>query len=112
MKIKFVSVEDGIYAIGFRKVAAVARSIKPETEIYYISPRGSVLSFFNLLFKPGKHDYELSTGDVERICTELADADMVCFSSMTSFAELTKRVIKGILQINPKVYIVWGEYTR
>ena len=108
MKIKFVSVEDGIYAIGFRKVAAVARSIKPETEIYYISPRGSVLSFFNLLFKPGKHDYELSTGDVERICTELADADMVCFSSMTSFAELTKRVIKGILQINPKVYIVWG----
>ena len=38
MKIVFVSVENGIISIGFRKVVSFAKMIQPDIEVCYITP--------------------------------------------------------------------------
>lgn len=107
MKISFVSVEDSITAIGFRKVAAVARAMHPDTEVCYVVPMG-MRSFFKLLFRREKISAHLSDEDLKNIGNYLAKADMVCFSSLTPFAEVTKKIIEAIRIANDKTYIVWG----
>jgi radical SAM superfamily enzyme YgiQ (UPF0313 family) len=107
MRISFVSVEDSIKAIGFRKVAAVARSIHPDTEVCYVTPSG-MRAFFRLLFKRDRINNTLSDEDLKNIGNHLAKADIVCFSSMTPFADATKKIIAAIREINSKTYIVWG----
>ena len=49
MKIIFVSVESGITALGFRKVAAIARSLNSETDICFI-PVDNLYSFISHIF--------------------------------------------------------------
>jgi anaerobic magnesium-protoporphyrin IX monomethyl ester cyclase len=107
MRLSFVSVEDSITAIGFRKVAAVARAMRPDTEVCYVVPMG-MRSFLRLLLKRDEIRAGLSDEDLQNICSHLAKADMVCFSSMTPFAQVTKKIIKAIRVANPKTYIVWG----
>ncbi len=107
MKISFVSVEDSITAIGFRKMAAVARAMHPRTEVCYIVPMG-MRSFLKSLFRREKISACLSDDDLKNIGNHLAKADMVCFSSLTPFAEVTKKIIKEIRAANDKTYIVWG----
>ncbi len=107
MNISFVSVEDSITAIGFRKMAAVARALHPHTEVCYVVPMG-IRSFFKFLLRREKISASLSDKDLKNIGTHLAKADIVCFSSLTPFAEATKRIIKEIRAANDKTYIVWG----
>ena len=107
MKISFVSVEDSITAIGFRKVAAVARAMHPDTEVCYVVPMG-MRSFFKFLLRREKISACLSDEDLKNIGNHLAKVDMVCFSSLTPFAEVAKKIIKAIRIVNPKTYIVWG----
>lgn len=107
MKISFVSIENGIIAIGFRKMASMVRSIHPETEVCYISPE-KILSFYSWLGKSGKIDGSIPIQDLENIARHLSEADMVCFSSMTPFAELTKQVISAIRRVSAGTFIVWG----
>src|SRR4030042_2158877 len=104
MKISFVSVEHSITAIGFRKVASVARAIRPDIEVCYVVPMG-VRSFFKLLFRREKISACLSDEDLKTIGKHLAKADMVCFSSLTPFAEVTSKIIKAIRIANSKTYI-------
>lgn len=107
MKISFVSVEDSITAIGFRKVAAVARTMHPDTEVCYVVPMG-MRSFFKFLLRREKISACLSDEDLKNIGNHFAKADMVCFSALTPFAEVAKKIIKAIRIVNPKTYIVWG----
>ena len=88
MKISFVSVEDGITSIGLRKMASLARTIIPDTKVYYIVP-ANLYSPINWL-KPKAEKKGFSEKDLEKIAKELVKADMVCFSSMTPFADMTK----------------------
>ncbi len=81
------------------------RSIHPETEVNFIVPTNqmSVLSF--LL---GRCTSDLSDDDLNKMSQHLAKADLVAFSSMTPYADLTKDLIQRIKQINPQVYFLWG----
>ncbi len=105
MKIKFVSIEGSIITVGFRKMASLMRTIHPETEVDFIVPTNqmSVLSF--LL---GRCTSEMSDDDLNKISQHLAKADLVAFSSMTPYADLTKDIISRIKQVNPQVYFIWG----
>ncbi len=107
MKVTLVSVEDSITAIGFRKIAAVAREIRPDAEVCYVVPMG-MRSFFRLLLKRDEIRAGLSDEDLKRVSSRLAKAGMVCFSSMTPFAQVTKKIIKAIRAENPRAYVVWG----
>ena len=79
------------------------RSIHPETEINYIVPTNqmSVLSFVL-----GRCTSDLSEKDLDNMAQHLAKADLVAFSSMTPYADLTKDIISRIKQINPQVYFI------
>lgn len=107
MKVKFVSVENGIITVGFRKMVSVARLIYPETEVCFIIP-GNMYSPYNFLMKAGELENDLPKKDLENVANALAQADMVCFSSMTTLANLTKKIIGAIRAINTKTFIVWG----
>ena len=107
MKISLVSVENSITAIGFRKIAAVARKVRPDVEVCYLVPMGE-RAFFKLLFKKREIEPDLFPEELARIGQHLGRSDLVCFSSMTPFAEVTQKVIAAVRQANPKTYIVWG----
>lgn len=107
MKISFVSIETAIQAIGFRKMASLVRSIHPQTEVCYI-PVPNQFSYTRVFQKSGEVDFSFSEGDINSIGEHLARTDMVCFSSMSMFAKLTKDVINKIRAINKATYIVWG----
>jgi len=104
-KVKMVSIEEGVTALGFRRVASVARKLNPASEIYFITP-GNLYSFANQIF-PSLHK-SLSNKDYRTIAKELSSADIVCFSSMTPSAEYVEKVATAIRRINPKVFILWG----
>ena len=46
--------------------------------------------------------------EVEEIAQELANADVVAFSSMTGYADLTKELATRVRELNPKAYTMWG----
>ena len=93
MKISFVSIEDGITALGFRKMASFARSIHPSTEVCYL-PLTNAYNPLRFLFKPGEHDRVYSDADLNSIASHFAKSDLVCFSSMTAYSDLTKEIIQ------------------
>ena len=93
MKISFVSIEDGITALGFRKMASFARSIHPSTEVCYL-PLTNAYNPLRFLLKPGEHDRVYSDADLNSIASHFAKSDLVCFSSMTAYSDLTKEIIQ------------------
>jgi len=105
LKIKLVSVESGITAMGFRKIAAVARSIEPSTEICFVATDN--LYYFSSAFFPGKDVY-LKDEDIRPLAAYLAGADVVAFSSMSVSAGYVLKIMNGIREINPGAYLIWG----
>lgn len=106
-KINFVSVDNGIITIGFRKMSSLARTIHPNVVVNFVVPV-SLYSPLNIIFNPSAIDKDFQESEVDAIAKHLAEADMVCFSSMTPFAKLTKRIINKIRLIAPETYIEWG----
>lgn len=107
MKISLVSIEKGITAIGFRKIASIARNMNSDTEICYIAPM-NLLSPFSVLISLKIKAHSFLEKNLQTIAAHFADKDMVCFSSMTEHSEITKEIIRAIKKLNPSVYIVWG----
>ena len=111
MNISFVSVEDGITNLGFRKMAALARSINPSTEVIYI-PLHNTYSPISFLLAGGGagggSGNMYSDADLDRMASHLSKADLVCFSAMTQYSDLTKKLIQLIKKIRPVTYIIWG----
>lgn len=105
MKIKLLTIEDGLNNTGFRKMAAYVKAINADTDVYYVVT-GNVRSFAYHLMTRGAN--ALSAEDVDAIADAVCDADIVGFSSMTQYAEATIEVIEAIRKRNPKAYIVWG----
>ncbi|HEX3426699.1 MAG TPA: radical SAM protein [Acidimicrobiales bacterium] len=106
-KVKLVSLEDGITSCGFRKIAAYISRINPDTEAYYVSTNqyrsliGSIKGSFG-----GKGD--LSDDDVDGIAQGLTGADVVGFSSMTGYADLTRKIMARLRQLDKHAYVIWG----
>ncbi len=107
MRIKMVCLEDGITSCGFRKMAAYVAKLNPDTESCYVSTN-RFKSLPNLLRGTFGTEGELTDDGVDQIAQHLATADMVGFSSMTGYAELTRRVAKRIRTIDPSTFIIWG----
>jgi anaerobic magnesium-protoporphyrin IX monomethyl ester cyclase len=105
MKIKLLTIEDGLNNTGFRKIASYIKSVNADTDVYYVVT-GNVRSFAYHLMTRGANT--LNAEDVEKIAATVADADIVGFSAMTQYANATAEIIGAIRRRNPKAYIVWG----
>ena len=105
LAVKLISVESGIAAMGFRKIAAIARSLEPEAEILFL-PTDNLYSLTSHFF-PDKNDI-LSDKDYEKIAVSLAEADIVAFSSMTASAFHVEKIAVAIKKISPRTYLLWG----
>src|SRR5580658_9471318 len=107
MKIRMVSLEDGITSCGFRKMAAYVAGLNADTQACYVTTnryRGIRNALFGGLGSGGG----LEDDEVDEIAQSLCTADLLGFSSMTGYADLTHRIIKRVRQLNPSVYMIWG----
>ena len=107
MKIKIVNLEDGVISYGYRKMAAFVKQLNPDTEAYFATTTDYRTLFKMLLAAYGdkpKTQWEI----VDEIAQGLAGADIVGFSSMTGYAELTKALAKRVREISPRTYQIWG----
>ena len=105
MKVRILSIEDGIDNVGFRKMSAFVRHLNPDTDVYYM-PTGNVRGLIRVITMRGytRQDEQ----DIRIIAETMAKSDIIGFSSMTPYAETTRRIIKEVRSINPKAYILWG----
>jgi radical SAM superfamily enzyme YgiQ (UPF0313 family) len=107
MRIKLVSLEDGITSCGFRKMAAYVARLNEDTESCYVSTN-RYRSIRNGLRGTLGSAGSLEPEDLDRAAHELAGADLVGFSSMTGYADLTRKLIARVKAIDPSTYVVWG----
>ena len=105
MKVKMVCLEDGITAYGFRKMTAFVERLNEEAGTYYISTNIH-RSITSLLL--AQYGGKASEDMIREIAEELVDADVVGFSSMTGYADLTKSVIQAIRALSRRPYLIWG----
>jgi anaerobic magnesium-protoporphyrin IX monomethyl ester cyclase len=106
LRIKLVSLEDGITSCGFRKIAAFTSQINPDTESLYVTTK-RYLGLRNTLF--GSYGVgELGEVEIDEIAHWLIDADLIGFSSMTGYAEITRRVVRRVRELRPEVFMIWG----
>ena len=89
MKIKLVTVEEGIGAVGSRKMASFIRSINPDIQSYFILLQ-SRLDMIRALGINKEDTTELDSENIRKIAEALIDADLIGFSSYTVGANLTK----------------------
>jgi len=108
LRIKLVSLEDGITSCGFRKIAAYIARVNPETESYYVSTTKQFLSIRNAIRGTFGENVEVGDQQVDEIARGLADADLLGFSAMTGYAGLTRRVIRRVREIAPRTFMIWG----
>jgi radical SAM superfamily enzyme YgiQ (UPF0313 family) len=107
MKIHLVSLEDGITATGFRKFAAYAEKINADTRTFYVGTQRYRSMWKSFARKVGE-TRAFGAKEVDEIAHELAAADVVAFSSMTGYADLTKELATRVREINPNAYTMWG----
>ena len=104
MKVNLVSVEDSIITLGFRKMASFVKSIHPEMDAFLL-PLVSNRSFVRLLmgkFGEAPREDEFWKEEVRRIAEPIAQADIVGFSSMTGYSDMTRSIISEVRHLNPR----------
>lgn len=107
MKIKMVCLEDGINSCGFRHMAAYAKRLVDDTRAYYISTKNYRDLRHAVAGTTGSGN-QLSREDIDEIAQGLSDADILGFSSMTGYSDLTKTVIRRVRELSKKPYVIWG----
>src|ERR1700747_2014796 len=107
MKIHMVSLEDGITAIGFRRIAAFVQQLNADTRVCHVGTR-RYLSPSKLIFRTMGETQSFARKDIDEIAETVAAADLIAFSSMTGYGGWTKEVATRIRAINPRAYVMWG----
>jgi len=105
LRVKFVSVEQGIGAFGFRRVAAVARTLHPATDIYFIAT-GNLYSLGTHIFPSRREGW--TREQLQGMAGELAACELLCISSMTPVAVQVEALIAAVKKLNPEIFILWG----
>ena len=105
MKAVFVSVENSLSNIGFRRMAALTRLTLPDLEVCYVVPFRPMAPLKRLKAQPYQQKID---EEIDGIASHLAKSDLVCFSSMSIHAEYTKSLIRAVRAQNPAALIVWG----
>lgn len=106
MRIQLVCLEDGITSCGFRRMAAYAERLHPGVESCYVTTQRYL--GVRTALKGSVGAGRLGDDQVDEIAQGLAGADLVGFSSMTGYADLTRRIIRRVRERNADSYIVWG----
>ena len=78
VRIKMVCLEDGITSCGFRKMAAYADRLNPDTQSYYVSTK-HFRGVGNFLSGASGMKGELGDADIDELAHGLAGADVVGF---------------------------------
>jgi radical SAM superfamily enzyme YgiQ (UPF0313 family) len=102
-----VSLEDGITSCGFRKMAAYVRQLNADTEAYYVTTnryRGIRNALFGGLGSGG----DLGEEEVDEVAHGLIGSDVVGFSSMSGYGDLTRRIATRVRELDPSIYMIWG----
>jgi radical SAM superfamily enzyme YgiQ (UPF0313 family) len=107
VRVRLVCLEDGITSCGFRKISASVARLVPDTESCYVSTN-RYRSVRNAIRGTYGGRGDLGDDEVDEIATGLSGSDVVGFSSMTGYADLTRRVIKRLREIDPGAFIIWG----
>ncbi len=107
MRVKLVSLEDGITSCGFRKMAAFVAQINQDTESCYVSTN-RYRSIRNGLRGTLGSAGSLEPEDIDLAARDLIKSDLVGFSSMTGYAELTRKLITRVKELDPSTYVIWG----
>lgn len=107
MRVSLVSLEDGIMACGFRKMAAYVERLHPDTHTYFVSTN-NYRSLIAAIKGAQGGSGVLNPEYVDEIAQELAGSDLIGFSSMTGYRDLTKAVMSRVREVSPDTTIVWG----
>lgn len=105
IKVKLVSIEDGVTALGFRRIVAIARKLNPSIDVYFITT-GNLYSLITHLIP--SFAIKITNKDIENIASELAKADLLCFSSMTPTSNYVEKIARVVKRKNPRIFILWG----
>jgi anaerobic magnesium-protoporphyrin IX monomethyl ester cyclase len=108
VRIQLVCLEDGITSCGFRRIAAYAERIRPGTESLYVSTRSYRTIRGALSGTMGTLSELLHDDHVDGIAQALRRSDVVGFSSMTGYSQLTRKVIRRVRELNPSAFLLWG----
>src|SRR5438270_6848849 len=107
MKIHLVSLEDGITATGFRKMAAYVERLNGDTRVFYVGTQRYRSMWKSFVRKMGE-TRAFGDDQIDEIAHGLIGADIIAFSSMTGYSDLTKRLAKRVREIAPQSYVMWG----
>ncbi|HET8797350.1 MAG TPA: radical SAM protein [Thermoanaerobaculia bacterium] len=107
MKIHMVSLEDGITATGFRKMAAYVERANPDTRCFYVGTN-SYRSLWKSFSRSMGNAVQFGPEQIDQIARGVADADVVAFSCMTGYSDIAKKVIARVRELHPAAYIIWG----
>src|SRR6266498_5254569 len=107
MRIHLVSLEDGITATGFRKIAAYVERLNAETKVFYVGTQRYRSLWKSFVRKMGE-TRAFGDTEIDEIAHGIAGADIVAFSSMTGYGDLTKALAARVREINPHAYTMWG----
>jgi anaerobic magnesium-protoporphyrin IX monomethyl ester cyclase len=108
MKIALLSLEDGIIATGFRKMAGFVERIHPDTHVYYVGTNAFWSLRKSLMRGESTCSFDEGGEGIDQVAQAIRDADIVGLSSMTGYSDLTKRVSRRLRELNPSAYQVWG----
>lgn len=107
MKINMVSLEDGITATGFRKMAAFVERVNPDTHLYYVGTN-SYRSFWKSFSRKMGNALQFGPEQIDQIAQGVAGADVIAFSCMTGYSDIARRVIQRVREVSPQSYVMWG----
>ncbi|MCK4785462.1 MAG: B12-binding domain-containing radical SAM protein [Desulfobacteraceae bacterium] len=86
-------------------MAAFVERINDNSETYFVSTninRSVVSQIMN------RYGGRTSNEIIDEISTELADGEIIGFSSMTGYSDLTKAIINRVKKISPASFVIWG----
>lgn len=91
---------------GFRKMAAWVEQKNPDTRSCFVSTN----HFGGLRYLKGQMGGApvFDAAAVDEVAQGLKGADVIGFSSMTGYADMTKALVDRIREISPSSYLVWG----
>jgi len=108
MKTKMVCLEDGITSCGFRKMAAYVAQIEPDTESCYVTTTKRWRSARGAIAGTMGNKPHIGEEEIDEIAHGLKDAELIGYSSMTGYSELTRQIINRVRELSPDTYQIWG----
>ena len=109
-KVKLVSLGEGTTPAAFRDISAYVARRNKDTEAYYVYPnryRTRLRGVKATIMGTGNHEH-VKHLEVIEIARGLAGCDLVALFPMARHAELTKKIILRIRELDPSAYIAWG----